>query len=369
MVAIEGVARLGLFALAAKGVAYAPIADTLSTMHREVLDRIIAGATGYYEYSPMLGWTIRRGGASPPLYRANNEGVRSDHEYADTVTPGVLRIEAFGDSFTHGDDVPNPDAWTARLEHPGFEVLNFGVGAYGLDQALLRYRLEGRRYGPAVVLIGFMAENINRSVSVFRPFYHPESALPLAKPRFSLDHDTLVLIPNPMQHRSDLIELRRSPAVALHRFGVHDYYYRSGEHAGFLDVFGTVRLVKLTERVVRRFSGPFRGPVYNPGSEAFKVTVATMAEFVREVEADGARPLVLLFPEQLAVRHYLRDGTRSYDILREELDREGLPYLDIVEAFKGCSQKDVAALEPAHFSSDGNARVATYLASRLGIRR
>jgi hypothetical protein len=368
---LEGTARLSLLLLDARGVSYAPIADTLSASHGKILNRIITGTTRYIDFSAELGWTIHPGGEEPPLYRANAEGIRADHEYGEAPPAGVLRVEAFGDSFTHGADVPNSASWTGLLERPGEEVLNFGVGGYGLDQALLRYRLEGRHFRPAIVLIGYMSENLKRSVNVYRPFYNPTGVIPLAKPRFRLDHDTLVLLPNPMRTAGDYAALRSSPAATFHRLGADDYYYRTREHSGPWDALGVVRLAKLSARVVRQSNGPLRGNVYNTDSEAFKVTVATMAEFVREVRADGAMPVVLLFPQQLDLHHYLRDGTRSYDPLRKELDRLGLPYLDLVDAFEGCRPADLPSLIPSHLTAKGDARVAAYLANRLdagGIR-
>lgn len=55
----------------------------------------------------------------------------------------------------------------ARLDF-GLEFENFGVPAYGLDQAFLRYQREGRRTHPRILVIGFLSENLYRDVSVFR---------------------------------------------------------------------------------------------------------------------------------------------------------------------------------------------------------
>jgi hypothetical protein len=368
---IEGVARLGLLALGARGVSYDPISDTLTPAYREALVRVIAGTTRYLDYSPVLGWTLHPKGERPPLYHANAAGLRGTREYALEPPAGVFRISAFGESFTHGDEVPDSDAWPARLERPGVEVLNFGVGGYGLDQALLRYRLEGRQHHPRIVLIGFMAENINRSVSVYRPFYHPTGILPLSKPRFRVAHDTLVLIPNPMRSAEDYQALLRAPASVLPRLGADDYYYQTREHAGRWDVLAAVRLGKMAWRVVRQANGPLRGGSYNPRSEAFQVTLATLAEFVRGVRADGATPVVLLFPQRRDLNRYRRAGTRSYDPLRTALDEAGIRYLDLVDAFEGCRLEDVPALVPVHYSAAANARVAAYLSAALdsgGIR-
>lgn len=369
---IEGVARLGLLALEARGMGYRAIPDTLPAPHKAALASLLAGTTRYFDYDSTLGWALHPLGDQPPHYHTNAQGFRAEREYAPDPPPGHLRIAAFGDSFTHGDDVPFEDAWTTRLERPGVEVLNFGVPGYGLDQALLRYRIEGRRYHPHVVLIGFMAEDIERSVSVYRPFYHVESHVPLSKPRFMLDHDTLVLVPNPMRSTGAYRALLDSPAAVLPRLGRLDYYYRTQEHTGPLDVLGSVRLAKLAWHALRQVNGPLRGNDFNVHSEAFAVTVATLKTFVREVRADGAAPVILLFPPPWDLKRYWRDGTRSYDALRAALDRAELPYLDLVEAFDGCrGRARPQALAPHHYSALGNAQVAAHLAARVdrtGIR-
>src|SRR5439155_12092273 len=88
------------------------------------------------------------------------------------TTASVVRIAAFGDSFTHCDGVANSFTWEYLLErlNPALEVLNFGVGGYGTDQALLRYELEGMAFHPHIAILGFLPENIHRVVSVFRSF-------------------------------------------------------------------------------------------------------------------------------------------------------------------------------------------------------
>ncbi len=161
-VTLELFSWLGLGALAKlRGIRYEPInTTTLSDKHRQILEQLLHGTTTYQDYSAALGWTIKPNGAAPPHYRANAQGIRADREYAPTPTPGRVRVAAFGDSFTHGDGVDNADVWTEVLarSRPGLEILNFGVGGYGLDQALLRYRLDGRGYRPHLVLIGYMSE-------------------------------------------------------------------------------------------------------------------------------------------------------------------------------------------------------------------
>ena len=174
---------LGLLGLAAfsklRGLKYDPISEErLPARARARIEALVAGRTSYVVHSPTLGWTVRQV-AARRRSTGERQGLRADRDYADAA-PGILRIAAFGDSFTHGDDVPNAQTWTRQLEllDPRLEVLNFGVIGYAPDQALIRYLEEGRRFEPHVVLLGVMPENVGRIVNVFRPFYSSRSDLP-----------------------------------------------------------------------------------------------------------------------------------------------------------------------------------------------
>jgi hypothetical protein len=78
---------------------------------------------GWGFYDPEIGWDSYR------------NGKRIGPEYL-TSCGG-----AFGDSFTHGDEVNSDETWPFRLSQLlGCEVENFGVGGYGQDQAYLKYQ-------------------------------------------------------------------------------------------------------------------------------------------------------------------------------------------------------------------------------------
>jgi hypothetical protein len=146
----------------------ASLLDT-SKSHREAIDSL-------------LGWRYRPGFVSATDH-INRQGLRSRREYSDVAPRGALRIAAFGDSFVYGNEVDDDNAWPAQLEACAndYEVLNYGVGGYGLDQAFLRFQSEGLTLGPRVVLIGFTTDDLRRVVNVYRRFIS-SLELPLAKP-------------------------------------------------------------------------------------------------------------------------------------------------------------------------------------------
>jgi hypothetical protein len=247
-------------------------------------------------------------------------------------------------------------------------VLNFGVGGYGLDQAYLRYLQDGVRYRPRIVLIGFMSEDILRSVSVFRPYYVGGTGLPMSKPRFALDAGRLVPIANPLQTLSQYRALLDAPERVLPRLGEHDYYYQTRYRAGPFDRLASVRLFKVARfDILDPFHGIIaRGGVYVRDSEAFAVTAATFDAFVGDVLRRGAVPVVVLLPHPGDIARQRRTGTRRYAPLIDHLQRRGYRYVDVLDWFearaRGVAVRDLA---PTHYSPLGNRLVAeavwTYL--------
>lgn len=193
------------------------------------LSRLQAG-TSFLAYDPELGWSPRPGARSADgLSRVDAGGIRTDRDIpVERAAPG-LRVALFGDSFTFGDEVGQEQTWGAALERRladrgvAVEVLNFGVNAYGMDQAYLRWRRDGRRYRPDVVVFGFQGEDVLRNVNVFRPLYFERSEVPLSKPRFVERGGALVLLNVPTIPPAELprafAALEAEPLFAYERFG------------------------------------------------------------------------------------------------------------------------------------------------------
>ncbi len=166
---VEGVALAGLLLLRkTRGLTYFPAASKLYPVAEKTFDRFLApGAKPAVIIDADLGWV------RPPGPENNAAGMRDDRDHDPQPVAGILRIAAFGDSFTYGSDVKLGENWTKRISalDPKIEILNYGIGAYGLDQAYLRYLKLGTAYHPHVVLIGYMTQNLARDVNVYRGFY------------------------------------------------------------------------------------------------------------------------------------------------------------------------------------------------------
>ncbi len=346
--AVELISLSGLKLLdSIKDTRYEPVRFEFTDRNRDNIRGFIDGRVGHRILSPTLGWTNEPGArrrlegrkdASPFTININTQGLRGRKTYPLVPEEDRVRILAFGDSFTFGTEVNAEDSWTENLSTfaPQVEVLNFGVPAFGLDQALLRYEEEGRQFNPHIVLMGFVTENIKRHVNVYRPFLY-RGSLPAAKPRFLLSGESLKLLPNPLptpEHYEDLLE-NESKVIAT--LGAHDYYYRMDCRPGRFDLLPSVRLGKILRWNLRENPGAdavLLDNQYNTESEAFQVTVRIFERFSRAVIEDGAKPVAVIFPHGDDIKRFRQAQDKSYLPLLEHLEHHGIDYVDLMDAFQ-----------------------------------
>jgi hypothetical protein len=337
-------------------------ADVISSKHTDIIKTIINENTGYVSFHPTLGWSIKANGTSE-LYRSNSSGIRSNREYTSHPSPGIRRVLTFGDSFTHCDGVENDETWQANMESydPNIEVINFGVGGYGLDQAYLRYLEDGMRYESHIVLIGFYSENIYRNVNTFRPFYHPNTGIPLAKPRFQIKDGDLYLIPNPLNRLSDYKMLLLHPRKIISDLGINDYYYQKRYKSNIIDWSPTVRLMIIS---IHTFGKKLSKEAivingrYNENSEAFMITKKIFDEFHHEVLSNKSIPILLIFPSKRDVLRYHRQKEKRYAPLLSYFDSRGYKYIDLIDIFE---KFDIEAFSGMHYSPIANKLLAKHV--------
>lgn len=345
---------------------------SLSAISMEKLKDVINSEGAYSEYhriDPVLGWTIQKS-VDGEIYSSNSIGIRGKREYAlDKPDDVTYRIAAFGDSFTHGDDVANEHTWQHFMEqkNPDLEVMNFGVGGYGTDQAWLRYREKGKDYDADIVLIGFMVENINRNVNAFVPFYRRLSS-PVTKPRFSLNaDDELVLHENKLKTRQDYIELRDNQGESLKKLGQHDYYYQRLLLSDF-----DFKPVKLAYYAYVNITDPWvldHNRQYNPRSEMFRVTLRIMEEFYEEAGSDGSTPWIVIFPEMEDVMRTRRELPKRHQPLLDALEERELRFIDVLDGFERKNMLSLGKLFDGHYTKTGNEIVAEILLEELDLEK
>jgi hypothetical protein len=167
-------------------------------------------------FSHDLGWEPNR---------PENMGYRGTYQDAENA-----KICLFGDSYTYGhSDIEK--SWAYLLEKKvNKPVLNFGVQAYGTDQAYWRFE---KRYGGKIkcsyVCLAVMSENIARTVNRYRGFYFRKETISATKPMYYKEQDgDIVLLPNPLKNANEIEYL--SDMDFLKKIGKKDYWYNHFEN-------------------------------------------------------------------------------------------------------------------------------------------
>ncbi|MBS0522984.1 MAG: hypothetical protein JSS04_05035 [Proteobacteria bacterium] len=119
-------------------------------------------------------------------------------------------ILATGDSYTKGDEVGDAESWPAQLQTLlGWRTINAGVGAYGLDQTVLLTEQLVKEQKPAVLVLGFIADDVRRA-EMSRLWGREKSYFELAPDKFGDGKLVLrnVPVPNPRHPRETLTPLQ-----------------------------------------------------------------------------------------------------------------------------------------------------------------
>ncbi len=314
------------------------------------------------QFDAELGWTVGPGFVEGRV-SANSWGARGGLEYAAEPAPDMLRLACFGDSFTWCAEVDDADTWQVALAEldPRIEAVNFGVGGYGTDQALLRFRRQGRRSAD-VVVIGIMLENIGRNVNRYRPLWYPAARASVAKPRFVLAEHELVLVPSPFATRAALCEAVLDGSV-LEQVALHEHWL-DRPAPGLARHLALARLALLLRSKAAR--QPSR--LWSTPGEPLDVTLALLRRFHAEALASGARyaPIVV-FPRAKDLDALEAAGAGYWEPALAELAAEEIPILDLAPALLAARRAEPGRelYRAGHLDRAGNAIVARELLAWL----
>lgn len=282
----------------ALGVRAQPQSLPLSQLLLRIDDYLAREEWATYIYDPLLGWAPSPERVWPQgsgSYSVNRDGIRAPRDYSREPPPASLRIAVFGDSFTEGNEVADEHTWPRQLERrlneAGLraEVLNFGVSAYGMGQAYLRWRHLGKAFAPDIVLFGLQPENLKRNVNVFRQLLNP-AGMPFSKPRFARIDGELALLNAPALPPEELI-------ATFERFAEHplarwEYHYQDREAAAQWWNFSW-----LANLLYAWLDADDADPgVYAPGSEGGDLGKAILSAFAADAEAAGSVFAVIHLP-------------------------------------------------------------------------
>jgi len=302
-------------------------------------------------YSNFLGRTIR--------IRTDALGARGPDPQA-----GPDLIDAYGDSYTFGSDVNDDETWSHVLSRlTGIRVRNFGVVAYGPDQALLKIERNFRRGIRApIVMLAMISENINRLLNIYRPFYARKEPGPAFKPMFvELDGAMRVLnlVPQPLRSQADY-------QVTIDRAKPYDHWY--AEHARWALAQRFPYSWQVLRIAGREIDKPPDGALWRDAQALARLRYV-LEQFRAHARENGYLPVLVLIPQdgrELASGHFLGDTGAVARLERDFSD--GLVIVDLLAAAAGRGidpQRYNLAPNFGHLSPYGNEAIAQLLHEAL----
>jgi len=132
------------------------------------------------------------------------------------------KIEAYGDSYTFGRFVNDDQVWTEILsKNLKCHVINYGVGNYGFDQALLRHE-KNKNSTTVYTIIGVVPETINRINSIWKHYLEFGNIYGF-KPSFFLKGNKLKFRKNPIINQNSFHKKKIVKIIRL--ISKNDYFY------------------------------------------------------------------------------------------------------------------------------------------------
>ncbi len=311
----------------------------------------------------------------------NSQGLR-DREIPYENESGATRVLMLGDSTTAAMQVTLEDTFVKQLESKlnentgDWEVINAGVNAYGTDNELLFYQLEGEKYDPDIVFLNmYLANDVYNNHPTLELRYGGQSA----KPYFTLnDNGELELQNFPVEDTATFwtkvgtflkknFQLPRFVAQTLALRGEIPPWLapivrlfgggRGATSAGDGDAAQAAENENGGEETA--VQTPARRPdICDPDplpiiENAWNVTEALVLELDKEVEANGAQLAVLIIPAAPQIVPPAEGAEWYCDVPNDELtsflDEAGIPYLDMLPAFR---EEALAGNGPYYFEKD-----------------
>lgn len=120
-----------------------------------------------------------------------------------------VKIASYGGSFVFGRQVKDDETWQEHLtRNKNFNILNFGIGNYGTDQAILRYQYSKLSKSTNKVILGIVPEHICRIQSEWKHFFEFGNIHGF-KPKFYLKNNKIFLKENPLNKNTKLGQINK----------------------------------------------------------------------------------------------------------------------------------------------------------------
>ncbi len=319
-----------------------------------------------YVYDKFLGWNLNQN-----MNDVHNEQGIFGPNKIFTMKPqdNVLRIALFGDSMTRTD-------WGFFLERNladlryNVEVMNFGVGGYGIDQMYLRWEIEGKKYSPNLIIFGFYPMDIARCLEVHKlKNWGILGGIFFSKPRFLMDSNngTLKTVNYPTVNFDKILDDAKSfddlPYIEYDSIYVDNkndyknYFWRISYLLRFIEI-------NLTDNRFTQMSYRRNDLYYDMSKEGANLSLKIIKLFQQSVKEEGSDFLTIVLPMQSDLFHLKNGKPLRYKPMIDVIETFS-PVIHAEEKMKDYDLEKLYIPNDGHFDSFGNEIVAKILSEYL----
>ena len=348
-------------------------------------------------YDEELGWVRKletsheeNGKEGVIKWHINNKGARINPDFENKESI----ISCYGDSFTFARQVKDNETWEHYLsELTNTNVQNFGVGNYGVDQAIIRMKREYASNSTKIVILAVVPDTISRIMSVWKHYYEYGNTFAF-KPKFILKNGELQLINNQINSESKFYEYQKF----LPEIKKYDYFYlkkfkKEKIHFPYLITtlknakrnFRIIFLVILIEilkknrkkvekielnlmEVIMKINLKWRLKLFKD-KDAIMLLKEILKEFVKFSEKNNFQPVFIFLPQKDDLRFIQKEHNFLKEFVNDITNITGINYIDIIDELLKIQDLDTYYSDNneygGHFSKEGNRKVALIIQKEL----
>tara|TARA_B100002049_G_scaffold235369_1_gene219598 strand:- start:112 stop:1359 length:1248 start_codon:yes stop_codon:yes gene_type:complete len=368
--------------------------DKIPILDKHGLSKFIS-----HGFDPELGW-VRKSNTSHDETGKFGKTNWTINQFCARTNPNFDNLESntscYGDSFTFSRQVNDDETWVHYLsEFTNSNVINFGVGNYGVDQALLRLKREFPKHPTKIVIMGVVPETICRIVSVWKHYYEYGNTFGF-KPRFILKNNSLNLIENIIDGK-DKFEKYQNYLEDINRY---DFFYKNKflkEKISFpycITIlknlrrnFGIINWVQKinqrkknnfdctdiewnTMKIIMKINLDWRVKLFQD-NETCELLKQILVEYANYGKKQNFKPVFIFLPQKDDILFIKKNFNFYHKFVNELKKIENLFCIDITKDMINIKEIDRMFSDNneygGHYSKDGNQKVAELIFNELKI--
>ncbi len=346
-------------------------------------------------YDEELGWVRKPntkkdeiGKFGKTTYHIGNDGSRKNpgHESLPKI------ISFYGDSFPFGRQVNDNETcewYLSKLTKTN--VLNFAVGNYGLDQALLRLKREYPKNKTKVVIIGVVPSTIVRIMCMWKHYNEYGNAFGF-KPRFIVEGNELKLVENIINSEDKFLKyIKYLPIIKKHDYFYKNKFKKEMSHFPYFisllsDPMRNVRLIYLIlldkwlveekkpqaypppMKVIMEINLRLRVDLFSKNMNSVALLKKIAEEFVNYGAREKFTPVFVLMPQKDDLSFIRDKNNYYYKGLIDDL-KEKMIVIDLTKSLIGRRDLDELYSDDneygGHYNKHGNELIAKIIRNRL----